>query len=38
MVFSDPNIYVKGHESILVGRFEGVAFRYGMFEMCVKCV
>ena len=37
MVLSDPNIYVKGHESILVGRREGVAFRYGICEMCVRC-
>ena len=38
MVLSDPNIYVKGHESILVGRCEGVAFRYGICEKCVRCV
>ena len=36
MVLSDPNVYVKGHESILVGRFEGVAFIYGVCEKCVK--
>ena len=26
------NLYRKGHESILVGRYEGVAFKYGMCE------
>ena len=36
MVLSDPiYIYAKGHESILVGRHEGVAFKYMVYGVCV---